>query len=137
MSNNYNYSAVRATSNVDGSLIQLVLDVISAASATHDFGKQAAFSQDGLAIMIDCRCADDFSHLIEIDPKIAEFIFDEDDIPAYLSVGCENMDQSTAQIIVGTTGEYGEAWSAPPGRTVGDTWWQGACGRIAAGCGGA
>ena len=106
MSNNYNYSIIKYDANLQG-----ILDDISAASPDHDFGKQSAISQDGLYIIIDCRCPDDFSHLIAIDSRIAAYIVT--DVVSYLPDGTENLTQSEAKTIVQTTGESGAAWSAP------------------------
>lgn len=101
-----NYYIVRATSNVDDSVIAVHLP--------SEFGIQASFSQDGLAIALDCVFENKnwASHVV-LTPRLSEFVFEAGDVPSYLSVGCEDTSHSEARTIVRTTGSSGSAWAAP------------------------
>jgi hypothetical protein len=90
-----NYYIVRATSNVDGAPIESVLPA--------EFGNQKEKSYDGKAIALDCGCSVRSweMHVVNT-PKLAEYTFSINDIPNYLSVGCENITYSNCHIVVGS-----------------------------------
>lgn len=77
----------------------------------NNFGEQSRVSQDGIAICGDCKSELLFQDLFAIEPRLANHVFTEENIPNYLSVGCENTSHEDAKEIVRQTGDSGQAWS--------------------------
>ena len=113
MSHNYfTYSAIRVTSSVDGTPFADILALYDASVSDHKYGSQSEISQDGVAVMIDSSDGLSWAQKVVVEPRMVELVFVSGDIPSYLSLGCEEMDQSSAQTIVETQGESGVTWSA-------------------------
>jgi len=107
-----NHSILRTTSKENGDPINIVLGLYDNKTPRNKkFGKQLSFSQDGKAINIDCGCRMIFSDRVAIEPRLDEYRFTSDDIPSYLTLGCENTSEEDAQTIVGTQGPSGVVWS--------------------------
>jgi len=104
--NGNNYSFVRATSNVDATPIQPILDTIKG----KPFGTVGNPSKDGVAVNIDTHSKKTWADWIKVAPRLAEFTFQAGDIPSYLSLGCEDTAHQASKTKGRTTGMAGAAW---------------------------
>ena len=103
------YSLIRTTSKVDDTPYKEILALFDAKDSGHKFGAQGCESQDGLAAVISCNCSEDWDHLVEVEPRMAELIFDS--IPSYAPIGCLNMSLATLDTLVHTYGASGVTFS--------------------------
>ena len=91
------YHAVRTTSNVDATPLADIWP--------EKYGDISTGPSDNLAVLLDSSTAGvNWATLIIETPKLAEYTFTGGDRPAYLDPGCEDLDFTDAETLVGSVG---------------------------------
>lgn len=89
-----NYSFIRTTSKLDGTPFEEILTLYDA-KVSRKFGSQlGGRSTDGKTVLVDCSCPDLWQQRVDIEPRLAELTYAEEDKPTYLPTGCQDQTPS-------------------------------------------